>query len=54
MYIALTCNKCEMRTFLILQSVLLAKVGVSRYFSVKIDIDSESKVFKSLNKIKGS
>lgn len=50
MYIALTCNKCEMRTFLVLNSVLFAEAGVSRYLSVKTDFGSESWVFKSLNK----
>lgn len=31
----------EMRTFSILQSILLVKVGVSRYLSVQTDIDSK-------------
>lgn len=30
-----------MRTFSVLQSILLANVGVSKYLSVKTDIDSK-------------
>lgn len=50
MYVALTLNKCEIKTFSVLQLVFFAKTWVSRYLSVKTDIDYEMWVFKNLNK----